>query len=234
MVDTMAETQMNDAMEHRQRERTMSPDDSPFRRIPQQARGQQRIERLLDAAEQVFGEVGYDAATTNAIAARANTSIGSLYQFFPNKEAVLHALAARQLRLLSETLDCELTPETASLPLGEFLDRILGAIAQFQANHAGFHPLFTGAHTSVDLAHAAYDLRQAVAQRIDGLLALRAPTLDPRDRLLYAQVCVNAVAALLPLAQKAPGAERARVVAEIKRLLLAYLSPVLGDDDSAD
>jgi len=208
----------------------MAPEESPFRRIPQQARGQQRIERLLDAAEQVFAEVGYDAATTNAIAARADTSIGSLYQFFPNKEAILHALAARQLRLLSETLDCELTPETAALPLGEFLDRILGAIAQFQASHVGFHPLFTGAHTSADLAHAAFDLRQAISQRIDGLLALRAPSLDARDRLLYAQVCVNTVAALLPLAQLAPADDRLRVVAEIKRLLLAYLSPVIGDD----
>lgn len=226
----MAGIQMSEAMEHRQRERAMAPDDSPFRRIPQQARGQQRIARLLDAAEHVFAEVGYDAATTNAIAARAKTSIGSLYQFFPNKEAILHALAARQLRQLSETLDCELTPATAALPLGEFLDRILGAIAQFQANHAGFHPLFTGAHTSADLAHAAFDLRQAISQRIDGLLALRAPTLEARDRLLYAQVCVNAVAALLPLAQLAPAEDRARVVAEIKRLLLAYLSPVIGDD----
>ena len=72
----------------------------PLRRTPQQARGQQRIHKLLNAAEQIFAEVGYDNATTNAIAERADTSIGSLYQFFPNKEAILKAVI---LRYLAET-----------------------------------------------------------------------------------------------------------------------------------
>lgn len=68
---------------------------NPMRRKPQQARGQRRVNTILDAASQVFSELGYEAATTNIIAIRANTSIGSLYQFFPNKEAILSAIATR-------------------------------------------------------------------------------------------------------------------------------------------
>ena len=203
-----------------------------YRKLPQQARGQQRISRLLDAAECVFAEVGYDAATTNAIAAHAQTSIGSLYQFFPNKEAILTALAARYLAELRLTLDQALTPETAELPLGVFLDCILGAIAHFQASHTSFRPLFISArhigHTQDEVANAAFDLRQEIIQRIDGLLALRAPILAEADRLLYAQVSVDAVRGLLPLLQATLPDERARVIAEIKRLLLAYLTPVVG------
>ncbi len=206
--------------------------ETPYRKLPQQARGQQRIARLLDAAECVFAAVGYDAATTNAIAAQANTSIGSLYQFFPNKEALLTALAGRYLAELRDTLDQTLTPETTELPLADFLDCILGALGSFLGEHTSFRPLFISArhpgHTKDEVANAAYELRQEVVLRIDGLLALRAPSLAEADRLLYAQVCVDTVRGLLPLLQATPPSRRPRVIAEMKRLLLAYLAPVIG------
>ena len=55
------------------------------RRIPIQERGEQRVTELLEAAAAIFAEVGYEAATMRDIAGRAGASIGSLYQFFPNK-----------------------------------------------------------------------------------------------------------------------------------------------------
>jgi AcrR family transcriptional regulator len=63
-----------------------------------QARGQRRIDQLLDVAARVFAEVGFEAATTNGIAARAGVSPGSLYQFFPNKDAMAEALATASQR----------------------------------------------------------------------------------------------------------------------------------------
>ncbi|MGH9535350.1 MAG: helix-turn-helix domain-containing protein, partial [Terriglobales bacterium] len=65
------------------------------RRVPSQARGRKRVERLLAAAAAEIGERGYDSATMSGIAQRAETAIGSLYQFFPNKEAVAEALRVR-------------------------------------------------------------------------------------------------------------------------------------------
>jgi AcrR family transcriptional regulator len=64
-------------------------------REPKRERGKQRVAQLLDAAAAVFAENGYDAATMTEIAARANTAIGSMYQFFPNKETLADALLAR-------------------------------------------------------------------------------------------------------------------------------------------
>ena len=58
-------------------------------------RGERRVASLLDAAARVFGELGYHAATTNAIAAEAKVSPATLYQFFPNKEAIADALVTR-------------------------------------------------------------------------------------------------------------------------------------------
>lgn len=62
------------------------------RRTPRQVRAELTRERILTAAAHVFAEYGYAAGTTNRIAERARISIGSLYQYFPNKDAILARL----------------------------------------------------------------------------------------------------------------------------------------------
>ena len=62
------------------------------RKQPKQHRSTQTREQILAAAARVFSEYGYRAGTTNRIAAAADISIGSLYQYFPNKDAILAAL----------------------------------------------------------------------------------------------------------------------------------------------
>lgn len=67
------------------------------RKAPRQERSRLTVEALLDAAAQVFERHGYAAGTTNRIAERAGVSIGSLYQYYPNKDAILVALVERHL-----------------------------------------------------------------------------------------------------------------------------------------
>ncbi|WP_433731467.1 TetR/AcrR family transcriptional regulator [Actinoplanes sp. CA-051413] len=67
------------------------------RRTPRQVRAELTRERILTAAAHVFAEHGYAAGTTNRIAERARISIGSLYQYFPNKDAILAQLLMRHL-----------------------------------------------------------------------------------------------------------------------------------------
>src|SRR5690348_8081555 len=74
-----------------------APAPEMARRVPTQERSRKRYEQILDAAAKVFGDIGYEAATTEAIAREAETSIGSLYQFFPNKQALFDAIAARHI-----------------------------------------------------------------------------------------------------------------------------------------
>ncbi|WP_328355754.1 TetR/AcrR family transcriptional regulator [Streptomyces sp. NBC_00457] len=77
----------------------MSPADRRLqpRRKPRQVRAELTRERILTAAAHVFSEFGYAAGTTNRIAERARISIGSLYQYFPNKDAILAELMVRHL-----------------------------------------------------------------------------------------------------------------------------------------
>src|SRR5437588_9698986 len=99
-----------------------------LRRMPRQARGRERIARILDAAGQVFAEVGYEAATTNAIAARAQTPIGSLYHFFPHKEAILYALATQYLQDLQAAMETA-AANAADLPLAAHVERTIDTVA---------------------------------------------------------------------------------------------------------
>ncbi|MCS0599636.1 TetR/AcrR family transcriptional regulator [Streptomyces sp. LP11] len=67
------------------------------RKQPRQVRAELTRQRILDAAAHVFAEYGYAAGTTNRIAERARVSIGSLYQYYPNKDAILVELLTRHL-----------------------------------------------------------------------------------------------------------------------------------------
>ncbi|CAM5392431.1 TetR/AcrR family transcriptional regulator OS=Streptomyces rimosus subsp. rimosus (strain ATCC/ DSM 40260 / JCM 4667 / NRRL 2234) OX=1265868 GN=SRIM_033335 PE=4 SV=1 [Streptomyces rimosus subsp. rimosus] len=77
----------------------MAPDHRGLtpRKQPRQARAEATRQRILTAAAHVFAEYGYAAGTPNRIAARARVSIGSLYQYYPNKDAILAELLIRHL-----------------------------------------------------------------------------------------------------------------------------------------
>nr|MDT0666011.1 helix-turn-helix domain-containing protein [Micromonospora sp. DSM 115978] len=74
-----------------------SPAVADARKRPVQERSRRTVEAILDAAAQLLATNGYQATTTNHVAERAGVSIGSLYQYFPNKDALLVALEDRHL-----------------------------------------------------------------------------------------------------------------------------------------
>ena len=67
------------------------------RRRPRQARARATVDSILEAAVQVLERSGVDALNTNSVAERAGVSIGTLYQYFPDKDAILVAVARREM-----------------------------------------------------------------------------------------------------------------------------------------
>jgi AcrR family transcriptional regulator len=110
------------------------------RKTPRQQRSRANVDALLDATAHLLREDGYAALTTNHIAERAGVCIGTLYQFFPGKEAVVAALAERQIRdhfaavqrELTATL-AEATPEAAFELLVRRIARMLSADRRLHA-----------------------------------------------------------------------------------------------------
>ncbi|HMO57825.1 MAG TPA: TetR/AcrR family transcriptional regulator [Roseiflexaceae bacterium] len=197
-----------------------------MRRQPQQSRSQERVEQLLNAAEQLFAERGYRGATTNAIAEHAGVPIGSLYQFFPNKEALLHAVTARYSTEGAEVLDAVLD---AALPATALAERFLAAMIEFGAQRIAFTRIVLQSGGEPQLQAAAAAVHHMLQQRFVRLIQARAPHLPAERMRLTADVSLAAVNALLALAiSRKPLGEPAvhEVLSEAQTLLLAYLAQV--------
>lgn len=205
----------------------MDSEHPPLRRSPRQERGRQRVARLLDAAEELFGETGFEAVTTNQIAAHAGVSIGSLYQFFPNKEAIVSAVAARYQEQASATLEDALDDTAAGLPADELAGRILDAMVGFGSTRVGFTRMVLQAGASPHFAAVATSLMDSAAMQLDAILALRLPALPAAERRNAARVAMTAVMALLGMAtaEKPRGHEYVvAIIDEARRMLAAYLA----------
>ncbi|GJG87789.1 TetR family transcriptional regulator [Gemmatimonadetes bacterium T265] len=205
---------------------TPAPPAGVLRRVPQQDRGQRRIERILDAAAAVIGEVGVEAASTNAIAARAETSVGSLYQFFPNKDAIVQALAMRYTAMFGRLKETILAADVADQPLDAMMRGIVEPIAAFCDEHPAYRHVFAAGTTPGSEAAAAdAALHATVVNRVEALVARRMPWVAPAQRRATAVVQVETVHAVLFHVQGLPAAERPPLRRELVRQLVAALEP---------
>lgn len=195
-----------------------------MRRKPRQARSQERVNRILDVAEDLFASQGYTATTTNAIAARAEVPIGSLYQFFPDKGAILKALALRYAEKLHQQLDAIDETEQATLPLVDYVDQLIDTTDQFFTDNPSYQAIFMevqGTIPEVEEIDEATDVR--LIQDLAGSLARRDASLKPADYEAIAFVLVKAIGTLLWLSLNQKSPFRQRLVKETKRLALNYL-----------
>lgn len=101
------------------------------RKHPAQQRSRQTVETVLEAAAQVLEAGGLAAFNTNAVAARAGLSVGSIYQYFPDKAALMAALIRRETARFELTFSKALA-DTAGLSLPEALARLVAAAVSHQ------------------------------------------------------------------------------------------------------
>jgi AcrR family transcriptional regulator len=201
------------------------------RPVRRQARGERRMSEILDAALALFAEVGYEAASTNRIAARAGISPGSLYQFFANKEAITEALSTRLAAEMGAAHAAAFDhaadhAAVADLPMDELLDRVLDPLIAFSLANPGAKALIGGPDVPAQLAAATRPLQEAMRGRVAAVIGARAPGLSAAERDRTALVAVQIVRALMAPITAADGAERAALVGELKRAVGAYLAPL--------
>ncbi|WP_437708709.1 TetR/AcrR family transcriptional regulator [Sorangium sp. So ce448] len=205
--------------------RKKPPSTAP-RRVPLQARSQRRKERILDATAALLASRGLDAVTTNAIAARARTSIGSVYEFFPNKEAVLHALTGRYLERLRARTEAAL----AESPPGSWralTERWMDALAAFYRMEPGYRELWFGVQLSGALLSTAAAWGDEFSGRVEALLSPLTPALAPAERRVVARSTLYMTSTLLALATQQDEQQGALYVEEAKKAVCRYLAPYI-------
>ncbi|MEV6834342.1 TetR family transcriptional regulator [Streptomyces sp. NPDC051133] len=203
-----------------------SEKEQPRRR---QARGERRIAQLLEAAAQVFCTTGYTAASTNAIAREAGVSPGTLYQFFPNKEAIAVELGGRLIHEMRETYGEALAPVDPVTPLDEVIGAAIDRFMAFNTAHPVFFALMHGPDMPGGITEAHDQLHTTLVGRIEDLLGSLLPEAPAADLTRTAHVCLGIYKAGLELVLAHQGAERAAYVQEIKNVLIRYLEPLVGD-----
>ncbi|EYF08335.1 TetR/AcrR family transcriptional regulator [Chondromyces apiculatus] len=200
----------------------------PTRRVPTQERSRQRVERILEAAAHVFGEAGYDAATMDAIAARAETSIGSIYQFFPNKPAVFQALVARTRERTRLLVASFLEGPLMDRPWRDLLDGALDAFAAFHETEPGFRAVWLHGHQSPEASREGdafnRELGRDLSRALEAPLRAKLPGLPAPKRPLIASMIVEVMTGMLLFALRQPTQEKA-ILAETKAMLHRYLEP---------
>lgn len=163
------------------------------RKQPRQQRSRATWEAILDAAAQLFGQLGYAATTTNKVAERAGVSIGSLYQYFPDKDALLMALAERHLAEATEVLiDVFLGLQRDQPDLQGTLTRLIDAVVALHRRDPATHRLlFDQTPRTPEMARRLRDLEQQLAAAVTGQLqrlGVAGPLPEARGLLLVQAV----------------------------------------------
>ncbi|MET7618123.1 TetR family transcriptional regulator [Streptomyces sp. NPDC005408] len=193
-----------------------------------QARGERRIAQLLDAAASVFCSTGYTAASTNAIAREAGVSPGTLYQFFPNKEAIAVELGGRLLERWRESHGAALTEANLDLPLDRLLDAVLDPLFAFNHENPAFAVLVHGPDVPGQITVEFNALHAVLLTRIEEIIASFLPDAPPAERTRIATMIFAVFKAGLDLALAHEGEERQAYIDEIKKVMFRYLAPVVG------
>lgn len=216
----------------------MSKSPSPtggMRRKPRQARSQERVNRILDVAEGLFASQGYAATTTNAIATRAKVPIGSLYQFFPDKAAILQALALRYAEKLHQELAVADEAELAALSLSDYVNQLIDITDRFFSENPSYHAIFMEVQGTIRELEEIDEATDAqLIQDLASSLARRNAGLEPMDYDAIAFVLVKAIGTLLWLSLSQEQTFRQRLVEETKRFTLNYLQSYFPSNSMPD
>lgn len=139
------------------------------RRAPAQERSRRTVRRILDAAEQIVGEEGVEAATTRAIAERAGVAIPSLYRFFADRDDILDAVLEQMVADLDEraaALEEEWRPDTVEELIGLELDLHV----EFYERHPTAAALWFGGRASPAVTGAIRARNHKLAARLRRLI----------------------------------------------------------------
>jgi len=193
------------------------------RREPQQERAARRRAKFLKVAEKLIAEQGYEGVTMTAIAAAAGASIGTLYDYFPDKTAVAVALKTEYVaqgdahwkRLLGDTAGM------SREALAELF--VEGALAL-----AKELPAYLELMGAAVMYTRSASLRRPLRRSVAGALRAMDPKMEEERALIYAEVIVQLIKGMLTVYREAAVKDRESVAGEFKKVFRLYLVETLG------
>jgi AcrR family transcriptional regulator len=194
------------------------------RKVPRQARSQETVQTILDATARVLVKDGFDRATTNRIAEVAGVSIGSLYQYFPNKEALVAALIDRHVEETHGILQ-EAFTRLPGAPLEVAAQQIVELMIRAHQHDPKLHRVLAEQVPRTGYLARLEHIEAAVITNVREYLRTKSDQIRPRNIDLAAWVVVQSIEALTHAAviSHPEYLETEEFASELSRLLLDYL-----------
>lgn len=201
------------------------------RKKPQQRRSQEMVQRILFSAKVLLKDDGFEALTTANIAERAGLSVGSLYQYFPNKEAIVLDLARdwhAQFRTALSDLEAA-PPSSGWAETGATLAAILQTMAAIYRDHRDLLPALEAMRSNVELRRIDREHDAAIVDQLCRLFVGINPDipLDVARRL--GQLALASVHACLVNAVHCPDETSELMLRDILNMVEGLLKPHLGE-----
>lgn len=202
------------------------PELTPLRRQPVQQRSAKRVAQMLDSCAELIDEVGYDALTTTLIAKRAGVAVGSLYQFFPDKRAVVQALTQRNFEHFMQVVG-ERLGSIDTTHWWNVVDTLLDVYLQMHRELPGFAKVHFGDVVDVHLLDEYRDNNSVVSDALVNLLTEQVQL--PADEIrLPVSIGVEAADGLLKYAFRRNPQGDQTIVDETKHMIKGYLESRFG------
>ncbi|XDD42383.1 TetR family transcriptional regulator [Leptospira sp. WS60.C2] len=198
------------------------------RKVPQQKRSKERYQKIVQTAIELLGEVGYDDLTTDLIAERSGISVGSIYQFFPNKESIIYSHAENcylvMHDLFFETIEKELKKNPKFTP--GFIDFTLSAFEQALNEVKGYRLINSILYTNEALLHLDIESNERFAKSLaEKVILTLFPKVNKKRAYYISQMIVETVDAVIKIVHRTEKpSDKKQVLAELKTLLLVYFS----------
>ena len=192
------------------------------RKLPKQERSQATVSAILIATTRILTEEGYDKFNTNRVAELAGVSVGSLYQYFPNKAALLYALGEHHANEMAQLAQHHLE-DLGDRSILEVLQQIIKAVL---AAYAVNPKLYRILHQQVPRSEEMQKLDDArIEQMLYAFLALHRDQLRPQNLDITVFIISRTIKALLydAIADRPNLLKNGELEQELMRMLSSYL-----------
>ncbi|MBM9579095.1 TetR family transcriptional regulator [Leptospira sp. 201903070] len=194
------------------------------RKEPSQRRSIDRVQKILDVVAILLERNGAEAITTNMIAQEAEIPIGSLYQYFPNKHAVLNAVGQRHLERVNQMLSEIFQSNLSGRNWEELIDLVIDSFANFYLTEPGFAPLWSSMKQDPELIEIDRENNLKISENVSRILSQF--QVDPAENNIISRIIVEVTDAILNrwIREQKDKEFSSRMIIELKIILKSYLS----------
>lgn len=197
-----------------------------LRRVPRQARSREKLAKVLSAADRLLADEGAEALTTTRVAEAAGVSVGALYQFLPDRDAIIAALADRYLGRLEELMD-SFVEQAQTTRWDDPVEVLVEAFAALYRAEPGFRALWFGRYLTEETREADRRHKRLMAHGVHRVLIAQGVVGDDRESATACFTAFLASDAVMQQAFRSDDAGAVELLHQNKVMLRAYLAQMM-------